>query len=294
MPNPFLLTGGSFLVLYLCTGIVVLLALWTWLRHREAAAAGAQPNLTDPYLIAHLRAGADEALRVATVALLDRGLLEASGAILRTRDEEAVDLARRPVEKAVLKRYRTPAEAREIFRDAPALSACEDYARTLRGHGLLSGTETYASRLPLVLFALGLLVAITWTKVGIALSQGRHNVGFLIALTIGFCIVLLWMLRRRRTGAGDAMLMDLRSLFSRLRGRAVKLKRGGESNEAALLAAVFGLAALPSASFPFMNRLYPKSNGSNNSCGSSCSGSGGSSCGGGSGCGGGGCGGCGG
>ena len=78
-------------------------------------------------------------------------------------------------------------------------------------------------------------------------------------------------------------------LFKRLPERAASLKPGGESNEMAMLAAVFGLTALPAAAYPFVEKIYPKpqsdSSGSGGDSGSSCS----SSCGGG--CGGGGCGG---
>ena len=75
-----------------------------------------------------------------------------------------------------------------------------------------------------------------------------------------------------------------------------KLRTGGATNEALMLAAVLGIHALPAEAFPFVHQVYPKpmssssSGGDGGSWGSSCSSSGGSSCGGG----GGGCGGCGG
>ncbi|MBL0124460.1 MAG: TIGR04222 domain-containing membrane protein [Betaproteobacteria bacterium] len=286
--NPFQLTGFSFLGFYIVLGVVVFWGLRMWFRHLETADAAPQQNMTDPYLIAHLRAGANEALRVATVALLDRGLLTAVGETLTTKDGNAVGVVQRPIEKAILQRYRTPGEGHDIFKDSAAKSACASYDRVLKNQRMIADGGTYAKRFVPVAVALGVLITVTWTKVTIAFSQGRHNVGFLIALTILFTIIAMVVWFRRRTALGDAMLTDLRSLFARLKGRAKSMRAGGQTNEAALLAAVFGLSALPAANFPFMEKLYPAKSSDGSGCSSS-SCSSGSSCGGG--CGGGGCGG---
>ena len=290
--NPFDLTGASFLGFYVLVGIAVVWALRLWLRHQETANATPAQNMTDPYLIAHLRAGDNEALRVATVALLDRSLLVADGEKLKTKKTNAFGTVSRPIEKAILKHYIKSGEGHHIFKDVAAKRACADYATALKEQGLLADTRTYTARFAPVMIALGVLIAVTWIKITIAFSQGRHNVGFLVVLTIFFGIIVLFAWFRRHTGRGDAMLADLRSLFSRLKDRATSLRAGGQTNEAALLAAVFGLSALPAASFPFMKKLYPAKSGDGSSCGSSSdssSCSSGSSCGGG--CGGGGCGG---
>ena len=278
--NPFQLTGFSFLGFYVLVGIIIIWGLRTWIRQIETADAKPQQNMTDPYLIATLRAGEKEALRVATVALLDRGMLVADGVKLKRKQTDAAELVKRPIEKAILKRYAHPGEGVEIFKDANARTACKGYAETLAEQGLIANGSTYARRFLPVAIALGLLIAVTWTKINIAFSQGRHNVGFLIILTIVFAIVTLYFWRKRRTALGDAMMADLQSLFSRLKGRTNALRAGGQTNEAALLAAVFGLSALPVASFPFMQKLYPAKS-RDGGTGSSCSG----------GCGGGGCGG---
>ncbi|MEO8101156.1 MAG: TIGR04222 domain-containing membrane protein [Betaproteobacteria bacterium] len=295
--NPFQLTGFAFLGFYLLLGIAVLWSLHVWIRNSETAGAPPQQNFTDPYLIAHLRAGESEALRVATVALLDRGLLKAEGVApktLSTKNMGAFAMVKRPIEKAILNRYMTQGEAHDIFTDSGAKSACESYEKVLKDQRMIADSGVYAKRLLPVAIAVGALVAVTWTKVSIAFSQGRHNVGFLVFLTLVFAVLTLVVWRKRTTGRGDAMLGDLRSLFARLKDRAKALRAGGQTNEAALLAAVFGLSALPAASFPFMDKLYPAKARDGSSCGSSCSSSSsscssGSSCGGG--CGGGGCGG---
>lgn len=284
--NPFQLTGFRFLGFYVLVGIAVVWGLRIWLRQRETANAPPQQNMTDPYLIAYLRAGANEALRVATFALVDRGLLVAREEKLKRKDVDAVGVAQRPIEKAILQFYAKEREAYEIFKDRGAKAACENYAKVLKDQGMIATADTFKQRLVPAVIALTVLVGVTWTKISIALSQGRHNVGFLAVLTAVFACVVLYAWFIRRTGRGDAMLADLKSLFSRLKSRAKSLHAGGQTNEAALLAAVFGLSAIPTAGFPFMEKLYPKKSSDGSGCGSSSCSSGDSSCGGGGGCGG--------
>ena len=296
--NPFELTGFSFLGFYVLLGTAVIIGMRAWIRHLESAEAPPAQNMTDPYLIAHLRAGENEALRVATVALLDRGLLVAEGDKLKTKNGNAFDAVKRPIEKAILQHFKSPGEGHEIFKDVGAKTACYSYEKVLKEQRMIADAGTYAQRGLPVAIALGVLIAVTWTKINIAFAAGRHNVGFLVALTVVFGIVAVVFWFKRHTAPGDAMLADLRSLFSRLKGRAKSLRPGGQTNEAALLAAVFGLSALSAASFPFMENLYPAKSRDGSGCGSSFSGSSssdssscssGSSCSGG--CGGGGCGG---
>ena len=87
--NPFALQGFSFLGFYLITGIIVVWCYRAWILKTENDNAPTTPTLTDPYLIAHLRADEAEALRVATVALLDRGILNAHGEDLKAKNRMA-------------------------------------------------------------------------------------------------------------------------------------------------------------------------------------------------------------
>jgi uncharacterized protein (TIGR04222 family) len=303
MQNSFLSGSFSFLIFFCIIGIAANWGLRALIRKRETAGAPPQPTLTDPYLIAYLRDGEKEALRIVTVALLDRGLLVASGAQLKTRDAAAVDLVNRPIERAVLRRYLAPGNANAIFTSAEAITACAAYRKVLELHHLMAGPQQYSRRLPLTLAAISVVLGLYIIRVANATMHGRHNFGFLIILSVVICSALWFAYRKRLTGLGEAMMEDLKQLFARLKGRANTLRAGGKTNEAALLAAVFGISALPETGFPYLSNLYPAKNKSNSnssgcgnsSCGSSSSScsssssscSSGSSCGGGGGCGGG-------
>lgn len=289
--NPLTWPGPAFLIFYLASGVALLALLVFWRRSAESGDAP-RVRLSDPYLIASLRGGPPEALRLAVVALLDRGLLKVSGTCLQA-EPGASALVRREVEKAVLERFGEPDEAATVYNDAAALRAAEALDRELRRLGLLPGERQLWQRHGRTLLGIGLLAALAALKLAVALARGRHNVGFLVALAVLLSLAALATWGSRRTARGDALLASLRTLFGGLRARSAGVRRGGATAELSLLMAVFGLAALPAPARDEASALFPKARAStsaSSSCGTSC----GSSCGSSGGDGGGGCGGCGG
>ncbi len=99
--NPFALHGPEFLVFYSIYGLIVIGLLFAF-RHSGEADDGGKVNLSDPGLIAYLRGGQNEALRVTTVYLIDRGLLNVQGDQLETRNPDDTERTGNPVEKAIL------------------------------------------------------------------------------------------------------------------------------------------------------------------------------------------------
>ena len=289
--NPFDLHGFAFLTFYVlfATGLLLLLRWW---MNRDGddkhLGAIAREMAQDPYSIAYLRSGPAEAGRVATIALIDRGLLrfDVNSKKLQA-DTDALKMVRRPIERAVLAEYLQPQTVWHYMVPSSVHISCEEYQRQFERHGLLPDAGALLQRWMLTLAILFLLIATTVAKVHIALEQGRHNLGFLVALTVIFSLIAPAMARRRASGRGKVLLDDLRTLFRRLKDRSDTISAGGATNEAALLVAVFGVNTLPASNFPFVSQLYPASSGGGDGGSSSC-GSGGS-CGGG--CGGGGCGG---
>jgi len=221
-------------------------------------------------------------------SLNKRKLLGSAGtALAATKSRDALQAVRNHLELSVLSKCATTQTMAEVMRDRHLRHAAENYAEPLRESGLVVNAEELKRRLPVTLTVTGGLLALGVTKIVVALHRGHTNIAFLVVLTI---FVLVWaygILHRRRTRAGDRALADQQTLFGRLRGRVNRLASDGATDEAVLIAAAFGLDALPSDAYPFAASLRRQArDGSANS--SSC---GGSSCGGG-GCGGG-CGGCG-
>ncbi len=291
--NPLDMPGPQFLVFYVLMGVITLF----FIRHRIAQQESAWPmpklNLTDPYEIAFLRGGINEALRIAALSLIDRGLLEVSDNNLKTKNKAALDSTRRPIEKSILRKFSTSGHAQDMYTDQKLWNAAQyEYQSTLEQNKLIASDVIYASRRPMFIVGLFVIGATAVAKISFAVLRGHYNVMFLIILAVVFLVFLFKIYKKERTVLGDRVLADLRTLFKGLEDRGDRIKSGGETNEAALLAAIFGVAALSTTNFPYIQKLFPKakatSSCSTTSCGSSC----GSSCGGGGG--GSGCGGCGG
>jgi uncharacterized protein (TIGR04222 family) len=318
--NPFDLYGPEFLLFYIFFSVAVI-ALLVIVRRALESGPAPRVDLADPYLIAYLRGGKDEAIRIATIALVDRGLLEAKGTRLKRVKGKSPMLVRRLLEQLILEKFGNEAEAEAVFTDAAVTGAAEQYGDELQATQLLPDQATKERRRFLLFVAVLALAVIAWSKVYLALMRGRTNVAFLIILSVIAIIIAITVSRPRLTARGSALMKDLRKLYEDLRMRASLVSPGGATIEAAMIAAVFGAAALPIGAFAFTREIFPSpqssaemwgdsfsslvdsfsswtdswgsSSSSSDSGGSSCSSSSscGSSCGGG-GCGGG-CGGCG-
>jgi uncharacterized protein (TIGR04222 family) len=306
--NPFDLRGPDFLVFYLFLSILVIGAVFL-LRHSGEKDGTGRPPIDDPYLVAFLRGGVGEAVRVTALSLVDRGLLaiKPSGTSplfsggeshLELNDPRAIDSVKRPIEKCVLEAFKTSKPIGPTLESLEAYPACTDYERKLEGFGMIADSGTRAGHRLRQRIAIGLLLGLAILKVLIALTRGRTNILFLIILACLGAFVVSRIGNPFRTARGEKFLEDVKTLFASIRLRAASLRPGGASSDLVWLASAFGLTAVPALVFPhvvaFMSRNPLGASGSRDSdSGGFSSGCGSSSCGGGGGCGGGGCGGCG-
>ncbi len=256
MPNPFDLRGPEFLVFYLLLGLLVTAVAWLLLVRAEPA-AGTMGPLTDYLRIAYLRGGADEALRVATVALIDRGLI--------TIDDDRMTAAANvpaglhPTEQRLLESCKDSIRARAVLADTRLkLTVTTECESSLVRAGLLPDSTIKSARRKIAVQAASFLVLVALVKILIAFSRGRSNVGFLILLCVGFGVALYFLANPFRTTAGDMMLADLRELFEPLQQRTAPITGSRGDSDLALLAAVFGLTALPAGHVGLTERLFAK------------------------------------
>jgi uncharacterized protein (TIGR04222 family) len=292
MVNPFDLRGPEFLLFYVCLGAGVTLLVYLARRTGERADTPPRP-LADYLEIAFLRGGSGEAIRVAVLTLVDRGVLTFSGTEGVTAKADAARRLTRRTEQAIAARAVQPATPAQLVGDTDVKAAAEGECEPeLVRRGLLPTAAQKAERWRLFLLAGGAVSLVALIKIAIAVARGRSNVGFLVILAVVFAFAAFKVTHPRLTASGKALVDDLRTLFSGLKNRASTMRPQQGGTDFALLAAVYGVsAALPV--YPDAQRLFPRatdsSSSSGSSCGSSCGSSGGSSCGGG----GGGCGGCG-
>lgn len=174
----------------------------------------------------------------------------------------------------------------ELLGHGAVQTAADAYSADLERKKLVPDAAQKSARKHAVMIAALILFGVAAFKILFAMSRGRSNVLFLIVLA-GFALLfLLPVLRNRMTALGKDTLDRLKTLFARLNRNATRLRSGGRTNEALLLGAVFGLYALPSLAFPYVEHLYPRKTGRNGDSGCGTGSSDSSGCGGGGGCGG--------
>lgn len=293
--NPFELPGPQFLAFYAMLGAGVLFAVYLLKRRAEGGEPIRLPS-TDPYLIAYLRGGAVETVRLGVAVLVDRMLLELEdGERVVRRERVSPTHGSNDLEHAILEKCETATHPRDLAASHRLLEiARRSYEPPLQRMRLLADSDTRARRVQEAGLAIVLLCVVAAVKVAIGVARNRP-VSFLVLFAFGFSALTLFTIRGRRTVLGERVLGDLTMLFDALRERAAELRPYTATGELALLMAVFGAGAVPIGAFPFVRAFRPATSTNTSSCGTGCgSSSGSSSCGGGgSSCGGGGCGGCG-
>jgi uncharacterized protein (TIGR04222 family) len=310
--NPFDWRGPAFLLFYVCftTGALIVANRMRRAAESDPDPHAVKPTVNDPYLVAYLRNGGKETLRLATVTLIDRGLLVVYPDYkIGTKPGVQPALAQNQIERAALEWFKTPKAADSIFKDKPSQEAADLLKVRLTELGLMPNAAMKADRTRRGMVCAAIVLAVAWIKIFVALSRGHHNVLILFFLSLFAVMLAFACAHPLRTPRGDDLLTDLNQLFGRLKQPNTTILPGQSTQELAWLAAVYGLAALPAGDeFAYTRRIYPQGSASSSDAGSSwdsssssdsgssssdsgSSSSCGSSCGGG-GCGGG-CGGCG-
>jgi uncharacterized protein (TIGR04222 family) len=301
--NPFYLRGPEFLLFYaiLCAIVIVTLVL---LRRTGEAGKTPKTNLSDPYLIAYLRGGKNETLRIALLSLIDRNLLTVKDQTVQTAANVTPGMVSLPLEQAILKIFAKADAATSIYSSPTLESACSVYETRLQQNGLLPDEETKAIRRKRLRFVAMILLGVGFARIFQSLATGHYNLLYLLGMMIVAILIARAYYSPRVTQSGKEFLEDVQTLYAHIRYAKLNPQQGSVSTDTMMLAAaVFGISAITDYStFAYAHTLFPKatqnpgqtSSSCGTSCGSSCSSSGSSSCSSsscGSSCGGGGCGG---
>lgn len=269
----FHLPEPLFVILYVAVTVALLGGARRAIRAWEARRFESTQLPTDPYDIAMLRGGALEALKVAVLALIDRGLVVYENDTLAAAPGKRVRLDNQ-VENIVLHSLRAPIHPDKLPSDSNIERVHEALASRLGIHGLVRSGRLMPGRLVWVgaamfmptLLAIGNLVEASPTE---ARSLGLVLFAWFVALLEG-----LRLLGLSSTGAGLAALDSLRHLMTGLRDHANLLRPGRNTNEIAMLAAVFGLGVIPSGLAPYatgidsrMQRRDRRDSGTGSGCG---------------------------
>lgn len=280
--NPLDFKGPEFLFFYIILSCVSHLIFRRFINNNENNPLPSALDMTDPYAIAYLRGGKEEAARVAIFSLIDRGLLKANRDKVKTVNFKSNDLTKRKIEKAAVEFFLNEAKPNYFFFDTRLDHACAEYNALMVRNGLTVNSDQHKFRSNAMLITLIPILALPLAKIYVALVSGHTNIALLVALTVMNLNLLFQIVSNPRTKTGSLFLSYLRQMFSELKNRVPALEPGGKTNEAALCAAVFGFSPLTYGSFGFVKTLFPgasKTNSNDNllsdfggSCGSGCGG----------------------
>lgn len=145
MANPFDLRGPEFLVFYVILGMAANLLLRFLISWKEKQNVPAHWDSTDPYKVAYLRAGINEALRTALFSLIDRGLVKATDVKVQA-ERKAKDLVKRPIEKEIVQLFEKPLEVKYVYNNSAASNAGKDYQSQLASEGLIADFERHVQQ----------------------------------------------------------------------------------------------------------------------------------------------------
>ncbi len=171
----------------------------------------------DPYRIAFLRGGALEAVKIAAIVLVDRGLLRADGPLLETASADSLRFASHDIERDVLRLYLgRQGHSKELAVQADMLPSCRAYQDTLTQQELLVGPPLLRRRERITWAAHYLLLTVAAVKAVIAISRQHYNLLFLALLLAIFLLMLRGLRTQATSWSAQRLLTDLRMLFGRL------------------------------------------------------------------------------
>jgi uncharacterized protein (TIGR04222 family) len=279
--NPFDLRGPEFLFFYLILCSVVI-ATMIYLRRLAESGGTPKTNLSDPYLIAYLRGGKNETLRIAVLSLIDRKLLTVNNQTLQTAENVSGDMVSIPLEQNMLKVFAKGYAATSIYTSPTLDQACKPYETRLQQDGLLPDEATKAKRRKRFAIAASVILGIAAVRIFQSLAAGHFNLLFLILMMLVAALIARAYHAPRLTQRGKEFLEDIQTLHAHVKYAKLNPQQGGASTENMMLAAaIFGVSALAfssSSTFDYANTLFPRAANQSSATGSSCSSSCGSSC----------------
>jgi len=302
--------GPEFLIVYGVVAFGVLVIAKVMLRssdpthHLKTPPVPPQP---DPYRIAFLRGGVNEALRLAVFNLHRQGYLEAHDPdgkgdtqTLRPMDGKRPPSKLNAFEQWVCNRTHGSIKPSDLFkrvRSDEIDRLKHDYEAQLLKEQLILNPKPAREAFRIRLIATTILMGLAGYKLTVALINGHRNVGFLIAMAaIALVILFVGGYERRLSDLGRRYIKQLQDAFGDNRAQAAAVANDSTSDLALITVGALGLGVLKETEMNALPTLFQRSDAAAGAavftgCGMDSGGCGAS---GGCGGGGGGCGGCGG
>jgi uncharacterized protein (TIGR04222 family) len=249
------LTEPEFLAFYMALSTAVLLGFEAWWLV-YANKHGAPDELpADPYLIAYLRGGRPEAVRVALLALFQERAVAVDGTILAGVERDP-RFRRVPIESELLASLGRPRPFRGLIDNGDGGGACAAFQARLEADGYVRAERAMAKGRAVHKALVWALIAVAAVRLAVDLSDGRPSN---VELLVGLAMVVYTVGARRHlslmTSRGRRALAAVRGSLGGAHDRVVSLGRGALADELLVVAGAFGLGVLPARDFAFVTAL---------------------------------------
>ena len=221
----FDLHGGAFLLVHAIFVAAVLLVAHLAFNASDPTSAASPPpvpSAPDAFEIAYLVGGVNQVIRTVVYDLYRRGCVEVHrDKMISAVPERLEDVSSTPIERNVLDVLRRKSHPSRLFGSAALRAATERFCAPLRARldaqALILPRSAKRRSWGIFFVALGVIVGVAILKSSLALSQGRSNIGFLVALAVVGSILLLLRAKRGTSDLsrrGRAYVEQLRRAFA--------------------------------------------------------------------------------
>ncbi|KAF0200848.1 MAG: hypothetical protein FD167_5725, partial [bacterium] len=205
------LHGLDFLAFYLCIATLTIVICWLMIRNTDNSNTLQPlqiPQMPDAYEIAYLRGKENEVIRLGVFNLIDKGYLQLGTIYLEKRASHPDPSSLPNLEKSLfgwisqqtetviensVTKTITGVKPSQLFRtmNIREKTYCEGYQQILEKNRLVTSEKVKQVAWGVGTSGALFLICLVGYKVAVASSQGRHNVGFLIVLSIISLIALI-------------------------------------------------------------------------------------------------------
>jgi uncharacterized protein (TIGR04222 family) len=280
----FNLPGQQFLILYISLMGMSFGLLYYFFYYSSASS---QRPITDPYAIAYLRGGLEEAMKVAVLTLAHFKVIALENGLFKAASSES-PIVSNPLEKKIVEQCKhSGCSFKQIYQGPAGIFASDFIHNDLSSNSLILSKRTLNIIKCLKFLIIVFLSLVALFKINLAITRGRPFEFLFVAAFAGN--LFLYRYQFQNTRSGNQALGDLKVMFDRTKDQVKKYVLPSQKTQFALVVGVFGGLILTGmddsilAAFPKPSEGDGSGSGGigfGGDCGSGCGGSCGGGCGG--------------
>ena len=255
---PFYLNGEDFLYFYTFFGFISLI-LYHILRFLYESGRVNKLQLDDPYLIAYLRGGKNETLRILTISLVEKNILVYKNDELEVKKNSSNTEDLSTFERDVVNYFLYSKKANSIFTESSFEKHFEYYRHFLEINHLLPDNTIFYYRRISFLFLFGGIIILGALRIYFSIINSHYNLIYLLIIMGSLIFFFIKYSFPRLTIKGKKFLTNLQKIVKKeLSSIPYSKKRVNLEHEHSLYMAALLGSSFITANYFYTNQLYPK------------------------------------